>query len=93
MAPRVGSVKPFLVYNLLRLALFLGCLVVVVGLWSLFSDEVPLLWAAVLALVLSGISSWFLLARPREAAALWIQGRAERASAAFEARKAQDDEN
>jgi ABC-type bacteriocin/lantibiotic exporter with double-glycine peptidase domain len=86
-------VKPFLVYNALRLALLISSFVVVAGVWSLFSDEVPLFWAAVVALVLSGIASWFLLARPREAAAMWIQGRAERASAAFEARKAQDDED
>ena len=85
--------KPFLLYNALRLALLVAWLVIVVAVWSLLSDEVPILPAAIVALVLSGVSSWFLLARPREQAALWIQGRADRASAAFEARRARDDED
>ncbi|WP_110180442.1 DUF4229 domain-containing protein [Nocardioides solisilvae] len=79
--------KPFLVYNVMRLVLFLACLLVVAGIWSLVTDEVPLLWAAVVALLLSGVSSWFLLARQREAAALWIQQRADRSRAAFEANR------
>jgi len=86
-------VKPFLVYNALRLVLLLASLALVVGVWSLFSDEVPLLWAAVVALVISGISSWYVLARPREQAALWIEQRAERANAAFEARRSRGDED
>lgn len=81
--------KEFLVYNVLRLLLLLSSAVVVIGVWSLVADEVPVLWALVVAVLVSGVLSWFLLARQREAVALQIQERASRASAANEARRAE----
>ncbi len=62
----------------MRLLLLASAIVIVIGTWSLFSDEVPFLWALVIALLLSGVSSWFLLARQREALALVLQERAGR---------------
>lgn len=61
--------KEFAVYNLMRLLLLASWIVIVIGTWSLFADQVPLLGALVIALIGSGISSWFLLARQREALA------------------------
>lgn len=87
----MGCVKEFLVYNALRLLLLVGSLVVVIGIWSLLSDRVNLVWALVISLLLSGIASWFLLKRPREALARKLEERAGLASAAFEARKARED--
>lgn len=85
--------KEFLVYNGMRMLLLIGCAVLVLGVWSLLADEVPVLWALVVALLLSGVLSWFLLARQREALAARLQERAAKASAAFEARKAREDED
>ena len=79
-----GGVKEFAVYNVMRLLLLASWVVIVIGVWSLFSDEVPILWALIIALLGSGISSWFLLRRQREALALRLQGGAEKASSKFE---------
>ena len=83
--------KEFLVYTALRIALFAGAFGIVVGVWGLFTDSVPVLWAVVLAFILSGIASYFLLNGARERFARKVQGRAERASARFEERKARED--
>ena len=85
--------KEFLVYTAMRIGLFVGSLAVVIGAWSLVAgdDGVPALWAVVIALLLSGVASYFLLNRQRAAFAARVQERADRASAAFEARKARED--
>ena len=87
------GVKEFLVYTAMRIGLFVGSLAVVIGAWSLVAgdDGVPALWAVVIALLLSGVASYFLLNRQRAAFAARVQERADRASAAFEARKARED--
>ena len=83
--------KEFWVYTGLRAVLFLATFALVVGVWLLFSDEVPLVWAVVLAVAISGVGSYFVLQRSREAFARKVQTRAERASSAFEARKSRED--
>ncbi|WP_129337610.1 DUF4229 domain-containing protein [Cellulomonas endophytica] len=62
---------PLLVYSLLRLALFAVCWValVLVGMGSWLS--------VVVAVVLAACLSYLLLARPRAAAAVWLQERDE----------------
>ena len=67
---------------------FLG---LVAGIWLAVADEVPLLWVLVIAFVMSGVASYFILNRPRERFAQRVDERARRASAAFEARKARED--
>lgn len=84
-------VKEFAVYSLMRLALFVSSLVVVIGIWSLVADSVHVLGAVVVALVLSGIASYFMLNRPREALARRLEERTRAASEAFERRKAHED--
>jgi hypothetical protein len=83
--------KEFVVYTLLRIGLFLGAFAIVFGVWDLLADGVPLLGALVVAFVISGAASLVLLDKPRDAFALRVQQRAERASAAFEERRARED--
>jgi predicted Co/Zn/Cd cation transporter (cation efflux family) len=88
------AVKEFLVYTALRIVLFVASFGVVVGIMALvFDGKFNLLWALILAFLLSGISSYFVLQRQREAFAQRVEDRATRASAAFEARKAHEDED
>jgi len=84
-------VKEFAVYTLLRLVLLAGSFAIVAGIWLAVADEVPLLWVLVIAFVVSGVASYFVLNRPRERFAQRVDERARRASAAFEARKARED--
>ncbi len=84
-------VKEFWIYTALRALVFLASLATVVGVWLLLADEVPLVWAVVIAFVVSGLASYVLLARSREAFALRVQERAARASAAFDARRSRED--
>jgi ABC-type multidrug transport system fused ATPase/permease subunit len=85
--------KEFWIYTGLRIALFVASLGVVGGVWMLVSDEVPLLWVVVVAFALSGVASYVLLNRQREAFARRVEARAERASAAFEAARAKEDKD
>ena len=84
-------VKEFAVYTLLRLVLLAASFAIVAGIWLAVADEVPLLWVLVIAFVVSGVASYFVLNRPRERFAQRVDERARRASAAFEARKARED--
>ncbi len=83
--------KEFWTYTGLRIALFVASFGVVAGVWMLVADEVPLLWAVVIAFVVSGVASYVLLNPQREAFARRVEARAARASAAFEASKAKED--
>ena len=87
--------KEFAIYTGLRIALFVASLITVTLVWALLSGsrEVPALWSVVLAFVISGVLSYFLLNRQREAFARRVEERATRATAAFEERKAREDED
>ena len=82
-----------MVYTGLRLVLFVLSFLVVAGLWGLFADEVDILWSLVIALVASGIASYYLLNKQRDAFARRVEERAARASAAFEQLKAKEDDD
>ena len=76
----------------MRILLFLASLGVIMGIWGLVSDKgVPLFWAVILAFLVSGIASYFILNRQRVAFARRVEERAAKASAAFEERKARED--
>ena len=85
------GVKEFVVYTALRIVLFLASLAIVFGVWMLLSDTVPVTWAVVIAFVISGVGSYFLLNRQRAAFARRVEVRAERATAKFEEMKARED--
>lgn len=80
-------------YTLLRVGMFAGSLAIVSGIWALVSadNSVPMIWAVVIAFVISGLLSVKLLNPQREALARNVQTRAERASAKFEQMKAKED--
>jgi len=87
-------VKEFVVYTVMRIALFLASFGVVVGVMALFLDgRYNLFWAIILAFLISGVASLFILDRQREAFARRVEARASRASAAFEQRKAREDQD
>jgi hypothetical protein len=84
-------VKEFWIYTGLRVALFLGSLAIVSGIWAVATGEVPILWAVVLAFLISGIGSYYLLARQREAFAQRVERRAQRATAKIEEMRSKED--
>jgi len=84
-------VKEFVVYTALRIVLFLASLAVVIGVWMLFADQVPLTWAVIIAFIVSGVGSYFVLNRQRAAFARRVEERAERATAKFEEMKSRED--
>lgn len=84
-------VKEFLIYTGLRLVLLAASFAVVLGIWLAVADRVPLLWVTVIAFVVSGLASYFLLNGPREHFARRVDERARKATAAFEERKARED--
>ncbi|MFC6288004.1 DUF4229 domain-containing protein [Nocardioides sp. GCM10027113] len=83
--------KEFAVYTAMRIGLFLTSLVVVVGVWMLIAGEVPLLWAVVIAFAVSGVGSYFLLNRQREAFARRVDERARRMAQRYDEAKSKED--
>jgi uncharacterized membrane protein len=87
-------VKEFVVYTVMRIVLFMASFGVVVGLMALaFDGRYNLFWAIILAFLISGVASFFILDRQREAFARRVEARAAKASAAFEERKAREDQD
>jgi len=87
-------VKEFVVYTALRIVLFLASLGVVAGVMALVLDgRVHLFWAVVLAFLISGVASYYVLNHQREAFARRVETRASKAAAAFEERKAREDQD
>jgi hypothetical protein len=72
-------VKEFVVYTLMRLVLFAATFAVVTGTWALAAHSVPWLPALVIAFVVSGIASYFLLQHQRAAFASKVETRADNA--------------
>ena len=86
--------KEFVVYTVLRIVLFLASFGVVVGIMALaFDGQYNLFWAVILAFLISGVGSYFILSQQRDAFAQRVETRAARAAAAFEERKAREDED
>ena len=87
--------KEFIVYTGLRILLFIAMVALVVGVWALLDGDgrINLLWPVVIAFALSGVASYFLLNRQRDAFARRVEERAARATAAFEERRAREDQD
>ena len=83
--------KEFVVYTGLRILLFLASLGMVLGLWVLVSGEANLLAGFVIAFLVSGIGSYYLLNGPREALAQRVDARARAAASRFEEIKSKED--
>jgi uncharacterized membrane protein YfcA len=84
-------VKEFVVYTGLRLLMLAATFGIVVGLWLLVADKANIFVAVIVAFIVSGIGSYFLLNRPREAFAQRVEARAARAAKAFDELKAKED--
>ena len=82
--------KEFWVYTLLRVGLFIGSFAIVFGIWFIF-DDVPVLWVVVIAFIVSGVGSYFILERQREEFAAKVESRAAKASQKFEAQRSKED--
>ena len=82
--------KEFWVYTLLRLGLFIGSFAIVFGIWFIF-DDVPVLWVVVIAFIVSGVGSYFILERQREEFAAKVETRAAKASQKFEEQRSKED--
>jgi uncharacterized membrane protein len=91
VTPTLNPVKEFWIYTALRVALFAASFGIVVGVWFLFAESVPILWALVVALLISGLGSYFVLDRQREALARRVQTRAEAMTSKIEEMKAKED--
>lgn len=85
--------KEFLIYTLLRIALFVGAAALVYGIWAASSDRVNLFWVVVIGFVVSGVASYFLLNPQREALARRVESRAQRASERLEEHRTKEDED
>ncbi len=83
--------KEFVVYTLLRLVLFLATWGILTGAWVLVSGKAALGLTFLLAFVVSGIGSYFVLRGPRDAFARKVEARASRATERFEERRARED--
>ena len=83
--------KEFVIYTGLRLALFVGAFAAVGGVWLAAAGSAP--WVAVVAIafIVSGVGSYFLLDRQRQAFARRVEVRAARMTEAFEERRARED--
>ena len=72
-----ATVKEFAIYTGLRVLLFVASLITVMLIWSLFTEgQVPALWSVVIAFAVSGVLSYFLLNRQRDAFARRVEERA-----------------
>jgi Protein of unknown function (DUF4229) len=93
VGPYPDPVKEFWIYTGLRVVLFLASLAIVAAIWSVAADDVNWIWVVVIAFLISGMGSYFLLNRQREAFAQRVQVRAEKATAKIEEMRAKEDED
>ena len=85
------EVREFVVYTALRLLLFAATFGIVIGIWLAVAGSANIFACVAIAFVLSGIGSYFLLNNQREAFAHRVELRAERATKAFDERRAKED--
>jgi len=84
-------VKEFALYTALRLSLFASTILAVFGVWSVFTDEIPVFGVLLVAVLLSSVASYFFLQGPRNRLAAKVEERARRASAKFEEIRSKED--
>lgn len=84
--------KEFVVYSLLRLVLFVAVFAVVLAIWiPVLGNDWSIVWPLLVAFLISGVLSVFLLNRPREAFARRVEARAQRATAKYQDLKTKED--
>lgn len=80
--------KEFLIYTGLRLLSLVATFGIVAGVWSLVAGEVNIFFAVIVAFVISGVLSFFVLDPQRRAFAEKVEARAAKA---VEAARAKED--
>ena len=85
------GVKAFWIYTSLRLLLFGATAAVVFGIWLAIAGSAPIMWVLVIAFLISGIASLFLLNPQRVDFARHVDARAHRAAEKFEEMRAKED--
>lgn len=83
--------KAFWIYTSLRVLLFVASAAVVFGIWLAFAGTAPIMWVLVIAFLISGLASLFLLNPQRVAFARQVDARAHRAAERFEEMRAKED--
>ena len=83
--------KEFAVYTGLRLLMLAATFGIVVGIWLAIAGSANIFVCVLIAFVVSGIGSYYLLNSQREAFARRVEVRAERATKAFDERRARED--
>lgn len=83
--------KEFWIYTALRVGLFVGAFAIVFGLWFLIDDTVNVLLILVIAFLASGVASYVVLARQRNALALKVEQRAGRMTERYEEMRSKED--
>ena len=83
--------KEFWIYTLMRVGLFVGSFAITFGIWFAITGDVPVIWVVVIAFIVSGVASYFLLERQREAFAAKVEGRAATVSQKFEEQRSKED--
>lgn len=82
-------------YTLLRAVLFLAAWILILGVWKLIDGGAVtganLFWAAIGALIVSGVASYFVLSGPRDALARRVEERASKAVSKFDELRTKED--
>ena len=87
----LGFVKEFWIYTALRGALFVATAAIVFAVWSRFG-AVPIGGVIIVAFLLSGVGSYFMLRNTRERLARKVEaGPAKRVQARFEEMRTKED--
>ena len=86
----LSGVKAFWTYTVLRVLLFLATAAVVFGIWLAIAGSAPIMWVLVVAFLVSGIASYFLLSGQRVAFASRVE---KRADATMERMRAKEDQD
>ena len=85
------GVKAFWIYTTLRVLLFVATAAVVFGIWLAIAGSAPIMWVLVIAFLVSGLASLFLLNPQRTAFARQVDARAQRAAEKLEEMRAKED--
>lgn len=85
--------KDFLIYTGLRIALFVACYAICVGVWMLISQgsTINFVGPFIAAVVISSVLSFRVLKEPRARFARRVEERANKANAAFEGIRSRED--
>ncbi|UUW88740.1 DUF4229 domain-containing protein [Pimelobacter simplex] len=83
--------KEFWIYAALRAGLFVGAFCIAFGAWFMIDENVNLLLVLVIAFLASGVASYIVLARQRNALAVKVEQHAGRMTEKYEEMRSKED--